>query len=53
MRQNHDGVRSHEGAVVFEAVVDARVPRLQGIGEPEGEVSEGDDDVHPNLFPAG
>lgn len=49
MGQDHDGVRAHAGAIVLEAVVDAMVPRLKSVGEPERKVSERHDDVCPHL----
>lgn len=50
MREDHDGVRSDERAAVLQALVDETVPRLQGVGEPEGQVSERDDDVRADLL---
>lgn len=50
MREDHDGIRSDERAAVLQAIVDETVPRLQGVGEPEGQVSERDDDVRADLF---
>ncbi len=47
--QDHDGVRADPGAAVLQAVVDAGVPRLESVREPERKISEGNDDVGPHL----
>ena len=49
MREDHYGVRPDERAGVLQAFVDARVPGLQGVGEPECQISERDDDVRADL----
>lgn len=49
MRQDHDGVGAHAGARVLETVVHSCVPRLQGVGEAEGEIAQRNHDVRAHL----
>ena len=48
MSENGESVGSHAHRVVVQPGVHTRSPGLHGVGEPEGHVSQGDDEVCPD-----
>ena len=48
MSEHGEGVRPHTDRVVMEPGVHSRCPGLDSVGEPEGHVSKGYDEVGPD-----
>jgi hypothetical protein len=45
MRQDHQSILAHSGTVVLQAIIDVFGPRFNQIGETEGQVSQGNENV--------